>query len=193
MTDKYTEEILRSQYSRYKQNYEETNKIIKETGLPIRHQNPPEDITENIAKFIIQNSDNDASCKWAKSLGIKGDLHSNKYSNEMPIEIKSFISGGPSSFGPNKKFGVLYFLDMRGWLEDRIILWKVNLTSESPEWKQLKMNKNQTHEEQCKEKRRPHISWDKIYPQIENHCNKVYDGTFENIFIQKVMESGVAL
>lgn len=191
--DKYTAIILRSQYSRYKQNYEETAKIIQQTGLPIRHQNPPEDITENIAKFIIQNYDGDTSCKWAKSLGIKGDLYSDKYTIDMPIEIKSFTSDGPSSFGPNKKFGVLYFLNMRGWLEDRIILWKVNLTSESPEWKQLKMNKNQTHEEQCKEKRRPHISWDKIYPQIENHCNKVYDGTFENIFIPKVMESGVVL
>ena len=189
MTDKYTAEILTVRYRSYADDYRKTIEIKQTSGLPIRHQNPPEDITENIAKFIIQNYDDDRSCKWAKSIGIKGDLYSDKYSVDSPIEIKSFTSDGPSSFGPNKKFGVLYFLDMRGWLENVIILWKVNLTNESPSWKQIKMNKTQTHEDQCKEQRRPHISWDKLYPQIENYCTKIYEGSFDNIFIPKVMES----
>ena len=78
---------------------------------------------------------------------------------------------------------------MRQWLNDIFILWRVNLTSESSEWKGIKMNKKQTFEEQCKEGRRPHIAWDKIYPQISDHCVKVYEGTFEGIFTPPITVS----
>ena len=64
-------------------------------------------------------------------------------------------------------------------------LWKVNLNSDSQEWKNIKMNKTQTNEEQCEAGRRPHISWDHIYPQIKDHCLQVYEGPFENIFIKQ--------
>jgi hypothetical protein len=180
--DVYTADILRNRYNRFQSDSIYLTELINKTGLPIRHQNPPEDITENIAKFIIQNYDNDPSCKWAKGMGMKGDLYSEKYSMESPPEVKAFTSNGPSQFGPKKKFGVLYFLDLRKWLEDQIVLWRVNLTDESPEMKKIKMNKTQTHEEQCSEGRRPHISWDKLYPQISEHCVKIYEGTFEGIF-----------
>ena len=185
--DKYTPSILRRRYNRFREDYIDCSELIEKTGLPIRHQNPPEDISENIAKFIMINYDNDPTCKWAKSIGVKGDLYSEKYTIDSPAEIKALTSDGPSSFGPEKKFSVIYFLDMRDWLNDKFILWKVNLTSESPAWKEIKMNKKQTFEDQCKEGRRPHISWDNIYPQISEHCVKVYDGTFEGIFTQPVM------
>jgi hypothetical protein len=183
LEDKYTPDILRERYYNFTDSYRRLHELITTTKLPIRHQNPPEDMTENIAKFIIRNYDNDPSCKWAKGIGLKGDLYSNKYSMDSPPEVKAFTSDGPSQFGPKKKFSVLYFLDLRNWISDKIILWRVNLTNESPEMKGIKMNKTQTHEEQCSEGRRPHISWDKLYPQISEHCIKIYEGTFENIFI----------
>ena len=150
--------------------------------MPIRHQNLPEDITENIVKFIIINHERDLSCSWAKSAKISGDLYSDKYIY-APIEIKAFMSDGPSSFGPRKKFGVLYFLDMRAWLNDIFILWKVSLTSDSLEWKNMKMSKSQTFEDQCKEGRRPHINWNTLQPQLQliNKCEKIYEGTFDGI------------
>jgi hypothetical protein len=74
---------------------------------------------------------------------------------------------------------------MRQWLSDKFILWKVNVSDESSEWKQIKMNKTQTYEDQCNEGRRPHISWDNIYSQIPNKCIKVYEGSFEDIFLCK--------
>jgi hypothetical protein len=52
----------------------------------------------------------------------------------------------------------------------------------SDEFKNIKVNKRQTMKEQFDEGRRPHISWDNIYPQISNFCEKIYEGTFENIF-----------
>ena len=181
--DKYTAEILRRRFNRYKEDCIDLTDLKKTSGLNIRNQNPPEDITENIAKFIIHNYDNDLSCKWSKGIGLKGDLFSSKYP-ESPPEVKAFTSVGPSQFGPKKVFGVLYFLDLRKWIEDQIVLWRVNLTNKSPEIKGIKINKTQTHEEQCAEGRRPRISWDKLYPQISDHCEKIFEGTFEDIFVK---------
>lgn len=48
-------------------------------------------------------------------------------------------------------------------------------------FKNIKMNKNQTCKEQCDEKRRLHISWDKLYPQIHEYCEKIYEGSFDEI------------
>ena len=106
--DKYTSNILRARFGMYHDAYITTAEIIKTTGLPIRHQNPPEDITENIVKFIINNHDNDPSCKWAKSMKLNGtkligDLYSEKYTIDSPPEVKAFTSNGPASFGPKKK------------------------------------------------------------------------------------------
>lgn len=159
----------------------ELQEIMETTGLKIRHQNPPEDITENIAKFIIRNYENDC-CLWCKSIDKNGDLYSSKYTH--PIEVKAFTSNGPLQFGPNKKFDVLYFLDLRKCMnEDKIVLWKVNLSNDCLDMKCVKISKRQTYDDQCKEKRRPHISWDKLYPQITKHCIQIYENTFENIFI----------
>lgn len=184
LNDNYDENILVIRYTNYKNNYLLDKEMI-EKGLPIRHQNPPEDITENIAKFIIRKYENDKSTVWCKGVnkkyGLIGDLYSNKYDKNMPIEVKSFTSNGPCQFGPNKKFSVLYFLDLRKWLVNEIILWKINLNYLSEEFTNIKINKNQTLGEQLKQGRRPHITWDKIYPQIFNFCEKIYEGNFENI------------
>ena len=186
--DKYTRTVLEIRYNSYHTSYIATDEVIKQTGLPIRHQNPPEDVTENIVKFIIINYDKDASCKWAKAIKCHGDLCSDKYAIETPPEVKAFTSNGPCSFGPDKKFGVLYFLDMRDWLNNKFVLWKVSVSSDSPEWHNIKMNKTQTLKDQCEKGIRPHISWENIYSQIPDKCVKVYDGTFEGIFIQQATE-----
>lgn len=87
------------------------------------------------------------------------------------------------SIWARKKFGVLYFLDLRQWLHNnKLVLWKVKLNYLSNEFKNIKVSIKQTMGEQLQEGRRPHISWDKIYPQISDFCEKIYEGTFENIF-----------
>jgi hypothetical protein len=45
------------------------------------------------------------------------------------------------------------------------------------------MNKNEIFEDHVNKGVRPRITWDMLYPQIESHCNKVYEGSFEDIFI----------
>lgn len=185
--DKYTADILRKRFSQYKDNTNVLLEITRETGLPIRNENPPEDITENIVKFILKNKCGDTSCVWAKSVGRPGDLYSNI---EHIQEVKAFTSDGPCSFGPKKVFNVIYFLDLREWLEDKFVLWRVTLSNESTEWKKLKMNSTQTFEDHCNLGRRPHIGFDKIYEQLKDLrtssglpvCSKIYEGSFQDIF-----------
>lgn len=183
--DKYTKDILRRRYSNFKASYL-VDKELKTMGLNIRHQNTPEDITENITKFIILNYEKDSTCVWCKGVDPKhkmtGDLYSSRYDKSTPIEVKSFTSDGPSQFGPDKKIGVLYFLDLRQWLDDKIVLWKVSLNHTSSEFLNIQVNKKQTMAEQLKEGRRPHIGWNKLYPQISSFCEKIFEGTFEDIF-----------
>ena len=183
--DNYDEVLLKIRYTKYKQFYISTEDCNKKYSLKLRQSNIPEDITENIAKFIIRKYDDDPNivwCKGIKKFNLTGDLYSNKYDKNYQPEIKSFMSDGPISFGPNRNFGVLFFLDLRELLNNKLILWKVNLTSNSNEFKNIKVNKNQTHNDQCKENRRPRISWNQLHPQIINFCKKIYEGTFEDIF-----------
>jgi hypothetical protein len=187
LVDRYTDSVLRTTYNSHKAYVETLNGIRRDTGLPIRGPNPPEDITENITKFILRNKYGDTTCVWAKSVGRSGDLYSDR---EGIQEVKAFSSEGPSSFGPDKIFKAIYFLDMRGWLQDKIILWRISVTNESREWKGLRMNNRETYEDQCIRGVRPHISFEKIIEQLGNAqdssgnpiCSKIYDGTFEGIF-----------
>jgi len=178
--DAYGDEHLRKRYNIIKRRHIEDKELEKESGIYVRSSNPPEDVTENIAKVIIRNYGGDKTIVWARMVGLPGDCHS-LITNVN--EVKCFISNGPSSFGPKKKFNVIHFLDLRKWLDDVIILWSVNLSDDSQEWKGIKMNNDETNEKQCDDGRRPHISWENIKAQIPaDKVTKMYEGTFEGIF-----------
>lgn len=181
--DKYISDILRMRFKRIRQRAIEDLEDMKKYDICFRMQNPPEDVTENIIKNIVKNHEGDTTVVWCRLIELPGDLDS---TTSGIIETKSFTSGGPSSFGPKKKFNVMYFLDMREWLNDIFIVWKVNLTHASHEWKGIKMNKDETNEEQCEDGKRAHISWEKIKSQLPpEKITQVYNGTFEGIFTAK--------
>lgn len=173
--DMYTPELLINQYNLHKDYVK--GRIASTKKLKVRLPSIPEDISENIIKQTIRNKLKDTSCTWDCK---NGDLHSEQ---EGKQECKCFTSDGPSSFTPSSEWDVIYFLDATKWLENEFILYRVNLKKSSNEWKNIKVNKNQTFEDQCKEKRRPRINWSALKPQIESFCKKVYEGTFEDIFI----------
>lgn len=183
--DTYTAEVLKESFIQHKNYVIGRNEIIAKTGLPIRLPNMPEDISENIVKFLIRRN-GDKTSKWTKSViqkkgqKITGDLVSEKEGNQ---ECKCFTSVGPASFGPKEAWDVIYFLDATHWLDDRFVLWRIPLSNSSSEWKALKMNKVQSYDDQATQGRRPRMSWDSIKPQIEKFCQKIYEGTFEGIFI----------
>ena len=180
--DDYTEELLIEQYKEHKA-YTLSRMKAKEKCPKIRLPNIPNDISENMIKFIIQNKLDDKTTTWNCD---SGDLFSKK---EGKQECKCFTSHGPCSFTPSSNWDVIYFLDCIDWIENNIILWRVPLSKDSSEWKNISVNKNQTFEDQAKQGRRPRISWLNLNSQILEHCSKIYEGTFENIFTaDKAME-----
>jgi hypothetical protein len=149
--------------------------LNKEHGYKTRWDGLPEHVSENMIKFFIRAKLNDLSCSWL----CKGDLVSSVMGT---IECKSFTSDGPTSFGPKQKWDNIFFLDARGWLDNNIVIWHIPLPNTDPVWTSIKVNKKQSKAEQSDESRRPRINWEALYPQVKDHCRKVYEGTFEDIF-----------
>lgn len=177
---KYTEDTLRTSYQLFYDFYCAKKRMKTSTGLPLRLPNFPEDISENIVKLIIWNYEGTRDVVWAKEESKPGDLNSDSIGI---IEVKCSSSSGPCTFGPDKTFDRLFFLDVRNFEDDVFICWKIDLTSHSQQWKNLKVNNKQTFEEQCKQKRRPRANWDTIiYPQLKDYCYKIYEGSFSGIF-----------
>ena len=181
--DTYTKRLLIEQYNLHKTYVLGRINTTREISVKVRLPSIPEDISENIVKYIIHNKLQDITSLWNCK---KGDLQSLK---EGKQECKCFTSDGPLSFTPSSEWDVIYFLDARKWLIDHFILYKVSLKRTSEEWKNIKVSKSQTFEDQTKQGRRPRITWEALNPQIEPYCKKVYEGIFEDIFIlQEVKE-----
>lgn len=174
--DSYTGDLLREQYNLHKNYVSQRIKTTKEIGVNVRLPNMPEDISENIIKEIIRNKLNDKTSTWDCKTG---DLHSQK---EGKQECKCFTSDGPLSFTPSSDWDVIYFLDARNWLNDKLALYKVTLKMSSIEWKNIKVSKTQTFADQTRQGRRPRITWESLYPSIASNCIKIYEGTFDDIF-----------
>lgn len=174
--DTYTNECVKCQYNLHKSYVIGRIDTTKKIGVSCRLPCIPEDISENIIKYIIHNHLNDKTSRWDCK---KGDLLSQK---EGTQECKCFTSDGPLSFTPSSEWDVIYFLDARLWLTDSFILYRIPFKRSSPEWKSIRVNKTQTFEDQSKQGRRPRITWESLYPQINAYCSKVYEGTFDNIF-----------
>jgi len=178
INDSYTENILQEHYSAFRTYVIAINKINEKLNLSkkIRACNFPEGLSENIVKFIIHNKLNDKTTIWdCKS----GDLYSQI---EKKLEVKCFASDAPISFSPNSNWTVIYFLDARKLFDNYIVLYRCSLIPTSDKWKQIKLNKNETFEDQIKLHRRPRIIWKSLYKTICTDCDIIYEGTIENIF-----------
>lgn len=175
--DTYSKELLKEEYSLHKSYVQGRINTTKKIGVKVRLPSIPEDISENIVKQIIHNKLNDKTSRWDCK---KGDLESKK---EGKQECKCFTSDGPPSFTPSSDWDVIYFLDARNWLNDKFILYRISLKRTSTEWKNIKVSKTQTFEDQTKQGRRPRITWESLHPQIKSFCSKVYEGNFDDIFI----------
>ena len=176
LIDTYTDKILRDQYLLHKEYVLHRKQTLKLVNVEFRSVGLPEDISENIIKFIIRNKLGDTTSRW----NCKGDLLSDKFGIQ---ECKSFTSNGPISFTPSSNWAEIYFLDSRNWLENKFALWRVCKSRTSDDWKKIKVSKLQTFDDQCKQGRRPRINWEKLYPQISLFCEKVFEGIFDDIFI----------
>lgn len=174
--DKMTKEIMRLLLENY------NNKIILNReinkSLPrkkIRNDNFPSEISENIVKFAFLKKYN-IMPSWDTR---RGDLYVNVIKKQ--IEVKAFSSDGPSSFGPNEEWDMIYFVDCRDHLDNKFIVYEINLSNNDKIWKNIKINKTQTFSSQCKEKRRPRICFSEIKKQLDKHCRIIFDGKFDEL------------
>jgi hypothetical protein len=170
--DNYSEECLKDRFNMQIEQFFKLNNIKNEYKIRIRNQNFPEDVSENIIKFIVRTFDNDPTCYWNG----KKDLHSYKGN----VECKCFTTDGPISFSPSSGWDIIYFLDATKWSEKKFKLYKCCLKNTSKEWKNIKVNRTDTFIQHCQQGRRPHISWSSLQPQIESKI--IFDGKFEKIF-----------
>ena len=172
--DKYNKSVLHIHYNIHKKYVDDIIKL--NTNLPnkIRLPNMPEQISENIIKYILRKK-GDITCSSECKTGDLVSMESGK------IECKCFTSDGPISFGPTEIWNEIYFLDMRKWLKDEIKLYKVTLRNESDSWKNIKLNMKETYKDQCDQKRRPRIGWKSLYSQIKDNCKLIFEGTIDDI------------
>ncbi len=169
--DEYNKDILKEQYKIHK-DYISSRKKLKNIRLPCF----PEDISENIIKFI-NHKNGDKTSNWNCK---KGDLRSAIYGIQ---ECKCFTSNGPISFSPTSEWDELLFLDATEWFDkDKFILYRTKIKRNSIKWNSIKVNKNETFRQQSDQGRRPRICWKDLYSQIKKDCEKVYEGTFNEIF-----------
>jgi hypothetical protein len=141
-------------------------------NLKIRRPVFPEIISEYIVLKFLQkyNTSQEQHCK--NILYIKdpsGDLLKIDNTLKIKIEIKCSSSKGPLSFGPTQKFDELYCVDASDFLNDKIIIYKIN---EPHKIKELYVNKFETFQQQCEQKRRPRISLQNILSNRKNKKKK---------------------
>lgn len=178
--DKMTEDATRFLMSMFVDNAKREIEFTERFGLKHRREGMSAELSENIIKYAIRRL-GDATCTWACEVG---DLYSDV---EKVQECKSFTSTGPTSFGPHQKWDVIYFLDARGALEDKLVIWRIGLPSTHEFWTTLPVNKKQTKADQAGEDRRPRQQWSVIqelatakHPEA---ITEFYNGTFEGLFV----------
>jgi hypothetical protein len=44
------------------------------------------------------------------------------------------------------------------------------------------VNKTETFNDQCLQKRRPRLNWNNLHSQLGSECQKIFEGSFESIF-----------
>ena len=107
----------------------------------IRNPNFPSEISENLVKLYLQKKEGKIA-KWDIS---KGDI----YYNGKLYEVKAYTSHGPSSFGPNERWDILFFVDAINYKQKKFKIYKVKLSNNDDKWLNIKVNSTQTFKDQC--------------------------------------------
>ena len=176
-TDNMTMDILKRMLENYNNNVIFTNNIIKEltwnnkSHRKIRKENFRSEISENIVKFAI-----------FKKYGIMpiwnvhcGDLEIT-IDKKLRLEVKAFVSNGPSTFGPKEYWDWIYFVDCKDTLNCNFKVYEIKLSSKDDRWECLKVNKLDTIKTQANQGRRPRLTFNQIREQIGDDIELIFDG-----------------
>lgn len=138
----------------------------------IRQSNFPSHLSENLVKFLIASRYH-VMPSWNTHTG---DLCFYLRERTLKMEVKAFSSTGPTSFGSNETWDWIYFLDATRFHEYYFSLYEVRLSNDHPEWQQLRINQQETYQQQCQQKRRPRLKFSTIEQQLKDHCRLIYSG-----------------
>lgn len=176
--DNMSYKILLDEIERYNNNLLCTNEVNKLLSKKkIRHENFPSHISENIVKFAIYKKYK-IMPNWDTDVG---DLCVN---NLLKIEVKGFMSDGPSSFGPTEKWQLLYFVNAKDTLNKIYQVYEIKLSNIHPIFRNIKLNKNETYGEIADKNQRGKLrgSFYKIFkPQLKDHCHLIFDGEIKHL------------
>jgi hypothetical protein len=174
MNKTLNKEALLHFYNTDLKHYEDYKKLCTQYECKSRLPGLSEIVSENLIKFsLIKNNINCTNT-------INGDLLVN---NKFKYECKCFTSNGPISFGPTESWEKIVFLDGREWYNNKFKIYLVNLKNTDNDWYNIKVNNNETINDQCLQKRRPRICWDKLKNQISSkYINIIFEGSINDIF-----------
>jgi len=153
------------------------NKSLK--NKKIRLSNFPSHISENIAKFAIFKKYN-IMPSWDTD---KGDLVlslNDLHTIRMEVKGSVNLSNGPPTFGPTENWDYIYFVDGVNTFDKKYKVYEIKLSNTSELWKNLMVNKNQTFQDQCREKRRPRLTFRDLQNQLQNHCKLIFNGNISD-------------
>ena len=138
-----------------------------------RNENFPSDISENIAKFAVFKKYGIMPCWDTK----KGDVIISKKSLSKQLEIKGFMSSGPSSFGPKEEWDILYFVDARDIYNKIFKVYEVKMTNKDDIFRNIKISKTENYGMIADGGKRPRGCFETIFkPQLGNYCKLIFDG-----------------
>jgi len=176
-SDKYNLALLRQMYNLHRTYVANRANLAQLYGVSIRSSGLPEDLSENMIKFIISTRSTNKSMSDV-TWNCSGDLYS---PTNGKLECKCFTSDGPISFSPKPDWNSIYFLDATQWLNNRFVLYHTNLRGSSEIWKQIMINRTNNFNDLSVLGRRPRLTWCKLYPQIKDCTSVEFDGSFDDI------------
>ena len=172
--DIYSIDVLQERFYLFLGYYRCMKQSNKNNNISCRLPAIPEDISENIIKFILHLSCDKTSI-WTNKYDLRSEI-------EDFQECKCFTSDGPISFSPTSEWNCVYFLDGRKWYDEEFKLYKFPYKRTSDEWKNIKVNNKETFQNHCDQKRRPRITWKELYRQRGNKFILIFDGTLKSVF-----------
>jgi hypothetical protein len=169
MIDKHLPELLNA-YIQYIKKIDMVNMTLVKK---IRQDNFPCHLSENLVKLAIK--------RWRPSSNVIQTTKYDLMDGDMKYEVKAFSNPTyPCSFGSNG-WDSIYFLDATNIRDYHIKVYELPMAHTNPIWENLKVNSYETFKDQCDQKRRPRISFERIYSYLSNFIYLIYDGSTDNL------------
>ena len=113
---------------------EKRNIFLGDDHKKWRRDNFPSAISENVCKYAI-----------IEKYGLYPTWNTDKGDLQLcipclQIEVKGFMSDGPTSFGPGENWDFIYFVDCKDFVSKKFKVYEVRLSNKSESWRKIKIS-----------------------------------------------------